>query len=151
MDVNLPGSIFLRESSYGYAAMLVSHAVTMGVFVGLIAMMDLRLMGIANGVRQFSQLQKSLFPWQMGFMIASSVSGCCFSTPNPCATMVTLLLVEAGADGARWCECAGVSPDHVPLGGAWIAMLRHRGGQGCWRPLARYVGRCPDVWATHGL
>ena len=75
MDVNLPGSIFLRESSYGYAAMLVSHAVTMGVFVGLIAMMDLRLMGIANRRTPFSQLQKSLFPWQMGFMIASSVSG----------------------------------------------------------------------------
>ena len=75
MDVSLPGSIFLRESSYGYAAMLVVHALSMGIFFGLIVMMDLRLVGIGNRRTTFSELQKSLFPWQMGFMALNSVSG----------------------------------------------------------------------------
>ena len=44
LDVNLPASVFLRESAYGYAAMLTSHVVTMGIFFGLILMMDLRLL-----------------------------------------------------------------------------------------------------------
>lgn len=75
MDANLPGSVYLRESSYGFATLLVSHAITMGIFVGLIVMMDLRLVGVGNRRTSFSQLQKSLFPWQMGFMVAASVSG----------------------------------------------------------------------------
>ena len=75
MDVSLPYSIALRESSYGYAIMLVAHAITMGIFFGLIAMMDLRLVGIGNRRTPFSELQKSLFPWQMLFMVLSSLSG----------------------------------------------------------------------------
>ena len=75
LDVNLPGTIFLRESLYGYAAMLTSHAVTMGIFFGLILMMDLRLVGVGSRRSSFSELQKSLFPWQMLFMVLSSLSG----------------------------------------------------------------------------
>ncbi len=75
LDVNLPGTIFLRESLYGYAAMLTSHAVTMGIFFGLILMMDLRLVGVGSRRSSFSELQKSLFPWQMIFMVLSSITG----------------------------------------------------------------------------
>ena len=75
LDANLPGSIYLRESIYGYAFMLTSHAVTMGIFFGLILMMDLRLVGVGSRRSSFSELQKSLFPWQMIFLFLSSISG----------------------------------------------------------------------------
>ena len=75
LDANLPGSVALRESNYGFAIFLTSHAVTMAIFFGLIMMMDLRLVGVGSRHTSFSQLQKSLFPWQMTFMVLNSITG----------------------------------------------------------------------------
>lgn len=71
----LPSSIALRESDYGYAAMLSSHVVAMCLFAGLIVMMDVRLVGIGNTHASVSQIQKRLFPWQMLAMALSAISG----------------------------------------------------------------------------
>lgn len=71
----LPSSVALRESDYGYAAMLSSHVVSMCLFAGLIVMMDLRLVGIGNKHASVSQIQRGLFPWQMFAMVLSSISG----------------------------------------------------------------------------
>jgi hypothetical protein len=75
MDVNLPGSVFLRESSYGFPVLLTLHVVSMAAFLGLIIMMDLRLVGIGSRRTPFSQVQKTLFPWQIGFMVVTSIVG----------------------------------------------------------------------------
>ena len=75
LDANLPGSIALRESNYGFAIFLTSHAITMAIFFGLIMMMDLRLAGVGSRHTSFSQLQKSLFPWQMAFMVLNATTG----------------------------------------------------------------------------
>ena len=75
LDVSLPGSVYLRESTYWYAVLLTSHAITMGLFFGLVIMMDLRLVGVGNRHTSFSQLQKALFPWQMFFMALASLNG----------------------------------------------------------------------------
>jgi energy-coupling factor transporter transmembrane protein EcfT len=70
-----PSSIAIRESIYGYTALLSLHVVGMCLFLGLVLMMDLRLMGIANMRSPFSQLQRRLFPWQMAGMLLSAVTG----------------------------------------------------------------------------
>ena len=75
MDDNFPASVFLRESSYGFAIFLTWHVVTMAAFLGLIIVMDLRLIGIGSKKTPFSEVQKTLFPWQMGFMLANSLAG----------------------------------------------------------------------------
>lgn len=70
LDENLPGSIFLRESSYGFSTSLTLHVLSMGLFFGLILMMDLRLIGIGNRSTHPADIQKRLFPWQMfGFAL----------------------------------------------------------------------------------
>jgi hypothetical protein len=70
MEVNLPGSAYLRESTYGFSALLTIHVVAMCIFLGLIVMMDLRLVGVANLRSRPSEIQARLFPWQMvGFTI----------------------------------------------------------------------------------
>ena len=61
----LPASIAFRESSYVSPYTTVAHVVAMGLFAGLIVMMDLRLMGLAFMTATFSHLQRRLFPLQM--------------------------------------------------------------------------------------
>jgi hypothetical protein len=70
-----PSSVVIRESQYGYTALLTSHVLSMCLFFGLVLMMDLRLMGVGNMRTPFSQLQRRLFPWQMAGMAVSAVSG----------------------------------------------------------------------------
>ena len=71
----LPSSIALRESLYGYPALLTAHVVTLAMFAGLVAMMDLRLLGVAYRTTPFSEVQKRLFPWQMVGMTLSFITG----------------------------------------------------------------------------
>lgn len=76
LDVNLPGSVYLRESLYGFAFLLTTHVLTMLLFLGLIIMMDLRLVGIAHLGTPTPQIQKRLFPWQMfGFALCNVTGG----------------------------------------------------------------------------
>lgn len=75
LDVNLPGAAFLRESVYGFATLLTAHVLTMCLFMGLIIVMDLRLVGIGNRRIPFSEIQKTLFPWQMLGMVLASLTG----------------------------------------------------------------------------
>jgi hypothetical protein len=70
-----PSSIAIRESIYGYTALLSLHVLSMCLFFGLVLMMDLRLMGVGNMRTPFSQLQRRLFPWQMLGMVVSAVTG----------------------------------------------------------------------------
>ena len=57
----LPTSAAIRESLYGYPLLLTGHVVSMCIFAGLIAMMDMRLLGIGFKRTPFSELQKRLF------------------------------------------------------------------------------------------
>ena len=70
MEANLPGGVYLRESTFGFSILLTIHVVSMCIFLGLIVMMDLRLLGVANLRTRASEVQRRLFPWQMvGFVI----------------------------------------------------------------------------------
>lgn len=71
----LPSSVVMRESLYGYPALLTAHVVTLAMFAGLVAMMDLRLLGVAYKTTPFSEVQKRLFPWQMVGMTLSFATG----------------------------------------------------------------------------
>jgi hypothetical protein len=71
----LPSSIALRESLYGYPILLTAHVVSLAMFAGLVAMMDLRLLGVAYGATPFSEVQRRLFPWQMVGMTLSFATG----------------------------------------------------------------------------
>ena len=70
-----PGSIAIRESLDLYSWLLVSHVISMCVFAGLVLMMDLRLLGIGNMRTPFTELQRTLFPWQMAGMAGTAISG----------------------------------------------------------------------------
>ena len=62
MEVNLPGGAYLRESTFGFSILLTVHVVAMCWFFGLILMMDLRLVGVANLRTRASEISPRLLP-----------------------------------------------------------------------------------------
>src|SRR5687767_548813 len=78
-----PTSIAIRESQYFSPYLTVSHVIVMSLVAGLVLMMDLRLMGLANMRTPFSELQRRLFPWQMFGMSLAAITGLTLTYSDP--------------------------------------------------------------------
>ena len=79
----IPSSIAIRESIYGWPYLLTSHAVSMALFTGLIVMMDLRLLGVAFRGIPLSDVQRRLFPWQVTTLALSAATGAALFYSKP--------------------------------------------------------------------
>jgi len=65
-----PGSIALHESLYAYSWIETAHVVGITLFVGTIAMVDLRLLGAAFRGVPVSQMNARVLPWTVaGFVL----------------------------------------------------------------------------------
>ena len=72
-----PGSIALHESLYAYTWIETAHVLGITLFVGTIAMVDLRLLGLAFRRTPVSTMNARILPWTVaGFalMIATGVA-----------------------------------------------------------------------------
>jgi hypothetical protein len=65
-----PWSIALHESHYAYLGLLAIHVLTLTIFVGTIAMVDLRLLGLTMTRVPVSEVMRRLLPWSAaGFVV----------------------------------------------------------------------------------
>ena len=78
-----PSSIALRGSLYLYPTILTLHLLSMGLFGGLVLMMDLRLIGVSYVETPFTHVQKRLFPWQIGGMAMCAATGAVLVFASP--------------------------------------------------------------------
>jgi hypothetical protein len=80
---NTPWSIALHESHYAYLGLLALHVLTLAVFVGTIAMVDLRLLGLTMVGTPVSDVMARLLPWSAAGFVVMLVSGSrlCFAAP----------------------------------------------------------------------
>ena len=70
-----PGSVALHESHYAFLAVLTVHVLTLFVFAGMAAVIDLRLAGLMFQRVPASRLIPRLVPWAAGGMTAMILSG----------------------------------------------------------------------------
>lgn len=70
-----PISIAIRESLWVYPVIETAHVMGICVFLGLVAMMDLRLVGAAMRTVPLSEVQQHLLPWQMAGLAVMVTSG----------------------------------------------------------------------------
>ena len=70
-----PASVALRESHYLYLAILATHVLTLGVFLGTALIVDLRLMGVAMRRVHVSEILSQLLPWTVGGFAAMAATG----------------------------------------------------------------------------
>lgn len=65
----------LGETGWMYSTVSVIHYLTMFWFIGSIAVVDLRVMGIAARKRNLRELADQIFPWAWTGMILAILSG----------------------------------------------------------------------------
>jgi hypothetical protein len=70
-----PASIALHESHYAYLAVLTIHVLSLGLFVGTAAMLDLRLLGLTLQRVRVSEVMRRLTPWTLVGLATTMTSG----------------------------------------------------------------------------
>ena len=72
---NTPGSIGIRESILFYPLVETSHVLTLCLFLGMIALWDLRLLGLAFRSVPVSEVGGRLLPWGLAGFVMMVISG----------------------------------------------------------------------------
>ena len=72
---NTPWSIALLESLWVYPIVETTHVLTLCLFLGLIATLDLRLVGLTLRRVPVSEVAGRLLPWALGGFALMAVSG----------------------------------------------------------------------------
>lgn len=70
-----PGSVAIRESVYLYPVIEGAHVLSTCLFLGLVTMMDLRLVSATLRSAPVTDVQQRLLPWQMTGLVLMVVSG----------------------------------------------------------------------------
>ena len=70
-----PGSLFIRESTIVYPIIETTHVLSLCLFLGLIALWDLRLAGVGLRGVPVSQIAERLLPWALFGFLVMAVSG----------------------------------------------------------------------------
>src|SRR5271165_6480209 len=70
-----PGSIALHESLYAYTWIETAHVIGITLFVGTIAMVDLRLLGVAFRRTPVSVMNSRILPWTIVGFVLMIVTG----------------------------------------------------------------------------
>ncbi len=98
-----PSSIALRESLFVWPLVESTHVLTLALFVGTTAMMDLRLLGVSFGGVPASAFTGRLLPWTRASFALMTVTGLLlfYATPvrnyqNLFFRVKVILLVAAG-------------------------------------------------------
>ena len=99
----LPASVALRESLYVWPFLESAHVLTLGLFAGTAAMLDLRLLGVSFGPIRASEFTNRLLPWTRAAFAVMAATGLLVFFANPARYYQNLffrvkvvLLVAAG-------------------------------------------------------
>jgi uncharacterized membrane protein len=101
-----PWSIALHESRYVFLGVLTVHVLTLGVLVGITAMLDLRLLGLTLRHVPASEVLTRLLPWAAAGFLVMVASGALLFYADPVMKyrniffrlkMVTLILAVLNA------------------------------------------------------
>jgi hypothetical protein len=140
-----PGSVDLHESQYAYSIIESVHVWTMAVFFGLVAMFDLRLLGLTMRKVPVSEVIRRLQPWTIAAFVIMVISGTLLFYAIPLRSYQNiffrgkmLLLLLAGLNVwlfhsrvfprvATW-DLEGVPPRRARVAGAlslvlWISII----------------------------
>ncbi len=70
-----PVSLWIAESTWAFPALEVVHIFAISMVFGTIAIIDLRLLGLASTKRPYSEMARELLPWIWGSFFAASICG----------------------------------------------------------------------------
>jgi len=142
-----PLAVFVSQSSWGFPALLMLHMAAVTIVVGMIAIVDLRLLGLASRKSAVTDLCRESLPWTWAAFAVSVVTGVLLFMSQPVKylgnhafQMKFLLMALAGLNmlAFQFITYRGVSAwdrdAAVPLAGklagaislaAWIAIIAY--------------------------
>jgi hypothetical protein len=98
-------AVFVRESTWAFPAAEAAHVIAISLVVGLIAIIDLRLLGLASVGKRLTSLTRDILPWTWGAFAVAVVSGMAMFASQPldyfnntAFRIKILLLVLAGCN-----------------------------------------------------
>jgi hypothetical protein len=78
-----PLAAFVSESPFGFPAMMTLHLVSVAIVVGMITVVDLRLLGLASMKSAVSDVCRQALPWTWGAFAVSALSGAVLFMAQP--------------------------------------------------------------------
>jgi hypothetical protein len=78
-----PVAVFVSHSTWGFSALLSVHILAVAVVFGMIAMVDLRLIGIAGRQSAVTALCREAPPWTWSAFALSALTGMLLFTAQP--------------------------------------------------------------------
>ena len=100
-----PLSRFVRESEWAFPAIESAHVVAIALVVGMITIVDLRLLGLASARAAYTDISAAVLPWTWGAFTLAALSGTLMFISQPGAYWENLafrmkigLLFFAGAN-----------------------------------------------------
>jgi hypothetical protein len=104
---NTPWSVALHESIWAYPIIESVHVLTLCVFLGLVVMLDLRLLGVTMLKTPVSEVVGRLAPWTMAGFVVMAITGSLLFYAIPVKTYLNiffrlkvLFLLLAGVNAA---------------------------------------------------
>jgi uncharacterized membrane protein len=80
---NTPLAVFIAESDWAFPAIESVHVIALALVIGTIAIVDLRLLGVASAHRAYTQLSKEVLPWTWAAFAIAAVTGTLMFTSHP--------------------------------------------------------------------
>jgi hypothetical protein len=74
---------FVSQSPFGFPAMMTLHLVSVAIVVGMITVVDLRLLGLASMKCAVSDVCREALPWTWSAFIVSALSGAVLFMAQP--------------------------------------------------------------------
>jgi hypothetical protein len=80
-----PLSLAIAQSEWMFPAFEVVHIFAISMVFGTIAIIDLRLLGVASANRRYTEMAHELLPWTWGAWVAAAVFGTLLMASRPAA------------------------------------------------------------------
>lgn len=71
----LPLAVFIHQTRWMFTAIEVVHVAAIVTVIGSIAMVDLRLLGIASTKRSFVEVARPVLPWTWAAFVLAAITG----------------------------------------------------------------------------
>ena len=75
-------SLFIRESAWALPVIEAVHVIALALVVGTIAIVDLRLLGLASVERSVTGLCREVLPWTWGAFVLAVIAGALMFASN---------------------------------------------------------------------
>jgi hypothetical protein len=78
-------ALWIAESTWAFPALEVAHIFAISMVFGTIAIIDLRLLGLASTKRPYSEMARELLPWTWAGFFAAAICGSVLILSRPAA------------------------------------------------------------------